>query len=63
MLKKLIKHLLKLFSYTIKKVHKLNVITFNKEDAKNFENYYIICVITRWEHVHHYIQSLEKRRL
>ena len=44
MLKKLIKYLLKLFSYTIKKVHKLNVITFNKEDAKNFESYYIICV-------------------
>jgi len=43
MLKKLIKKLLNSFSYTIKKIHKLNVITFSKEDDKNFEEYYKLC--------------------
>ena len=43
MIKKSIKTILKLFSYTIKKIHKQNVITFNIEDDVNFEKYYELC--------------------
>jgi len=43
MIKKFIKTILKLFSYTIKKIHKQNVITFNIEDDVNFEKYYELC--------------------
>ena len=43
MIKQSIKKLLKLFSYEIKKIHKLNNLTFNSKQKNNFEYYYKLC--------------------
>ena len=43
MIKQSIKKLLKLFSYEIKKIHKLNILTFNSKQKNNFGYYYKLC--------------------
>ena len=43
MFKQSIKKLLKLFSFEIKRIHKLNDLTFNSKEKNNFEYYYKLC--------------------
>ena len=43
MLKKIIRNLLKLLSYDLRKIHNLNTLTFNENDQKFFEDNYKIC--------------------
>ena len=43
MIKQSIKKILNLFSYEIKKIKKLNVLTFNSNQNEKFEEYFRIC--------------------
>ena len=43
MIKNIIKNILKSLSYEIKKIHQPNVITFDEDHSKEFENFFKIC--------------------